>query len=103
MWALLAGGVMCGKQRVVQDEAGDLAAELHAGHVIEPSVLAGEDPAQTGLLRRGSEAPERASHTWQSGRGDRERLVVTVEAGEHVGTGGADRAVRTGVRRVGRG
>src|SRR6185437_7239465 len=103
MWALLARGVVRGKERVVEDEAGDLAAKLHAGDVIEPRVLAGEDPAQTGLLRRGSETRERASHTWQSGRGDRERLMVTVEAAEHVGTCGADRALRTGVRGVGRG
>ncbi len=46
---------------------------------------------------------ERAGHAGQRRRGDREVLVVAVEAGEHVGAGGADRAVRAGVGGVGRG
>ena len=51
-----AGGVVRRQQRVVQDEAGDVVAERQAGDVVDPRVLAGEDPAQTGLLRGGGEA-----------------------------------------------
>src|ERR1700751_2087279 len=91
---LLAGRVVCREQCVVEDEAGDVVSEREPGDVIEPCVHAGVDAAQSRLVSGGTEAVEGARHAGQRGRGDRERLVVAEEAGEHVGTGCADGALR---------
>src|SRR5919204_637199 len=80
------------KQRVVEDEARDVVAEGSPGDMVEAEVLPGVDAAHAGLFRRCAEARERAGYARQRGRGDREPLPVAVEAGEHIGTGGADRA-----------
>src|SRR5207302_8462101 len=90
---LLARGVVRRQQRVVEDEAGDVVTEQNTGVVVEPGVLAGVDAAEAGFLRGGAEAGEGTGHAGQHRRGEREVLVVAVEAGEHVGAGGADRAV----------
>ena len=85
----------------MKDEAGDIVSERQSGVVVEPCVLAGVDATQTRFLRSGAEAAERARDARQCRRGEREVLRVAVEGGEHVGAGGADRAVRAGVRGVG--
>ena len=64
-------------------------------------MLAGEDPADAGFLGGRAEARERPRHAGQRRRAQCEALRVAVEAREHVCTGGADRAVRSGIGRIG--
>jgi hypothetical protein len=63
---------------VVEHEVGNLTAKSLAGLVVEPGVLAGEDTAEPGFVRRGLEAAERPGNAAQ---GDSQVLVVAVEGG----------------------
>ena len=85
----------------MEDEAGDVVPECKPGDMVDARVLAGVDAAETGLLRSGAEAAERAGHAGQCRRGEREVLLVAVKAGEDVGSGGADGAMRAGVGGIG--
>src|SRR5580765_257209 len=100
---LVAGGVARRQECVVKDEAGHVVAECDPGGVVEPCVLAGVDAAETGLFCGGAETVEGAGHAGQRRRAERKVLLVAVEAGEHVSSGGADGAVCAGVGGVGGG
>src|SRR5438132_13172559 len=86
--------------RFGDDEAGDVDAKLESGHVVDPRVHATVDPAQARPGCGGAVAVEVPDDARQHVGGDADRIAVAEEMREHCGAGRADRAVRSGIRRV---
>ena len=74
---------------------------VQARDVIDPGVLPGEDAAQAGLGGHVGVAAEGPYDPGHRGRADGDRVTVAEDRREDRRTGRADRAVGTGIRRVG--
>src|SRR4051794_19070888 len=88
---------------VPQRPAAHARTEVPSGAVVERGVDAGVDTAEPRLPLSAPEAAEGAGHPGQGRRGDRQRRTAPVPRREDGGRSRADRAVRPGVGRVGRG
>src|SRR5437879_4357741 len=86
--------------RFGEDEIGDVDAELESGHVVDPRVDATVDPAQARLGCGRAVAVEVPDDPRQHVGRDADGIAVSEEVREHCGAGPADRAVRSGIRRV---
>src|ERR1700730_6912400 len=89
--------------RMVNDELRDVVAELEALDVIEAEVLSGEDAAEAGLGRNVAVAVKGAHRTRQGARCHLDLVAIAEDARQDGRTGGADGAVRPGIRGIGGG
>src|SRR5690242_18437838 len=82
-WSASSAGASWRRPQVAEVELSHLAAEVLAGDEVDHGVLAGEDPAEGGLVGGGLEAVKGPGDARVPIRGDGQPLVAAVEGSQH--------------------